>query len=280
MDTSIGHSPELVCVTGLPRAGSSLLCQILATHPQIYCSGRTSPACNALIGLRRILSADPAFLSQLDHSYDDAYGRLQASMTGMLRGWVGGHDKAVAIDKNRSWLHCIEMLLQIAPEAKMIVCIRELGQIYGSIEDQHQQSILLDFNDHLADFDRFGRADTLFAKDRAIGSSLISIHAIPDLPAHVRERLYILKFEDLTSRPQSVIRDLYQWLGLEQNPFDTQHLPMLTLESDSIQSVKYPHRQRAQIDPPNQHFVPNRIQKLIQNAYSWFYHAYYPNAVR
>jgi sulfotransferase len=48
--------------------------------------------------------------------------------------------------------------------------------------------ILLDFIDHLADFDRFGRADMLFAKDQAIGKPMISLHAAQDLPNAVRQR--------------------------------------------------------------------------------------------
>ena len=112
-------------------------------------------------------------------------------------------NKKVVVDKNRAWLHAVETLLHIEPEAKLIVCLRELGQIYGSIEAQHQRTILLDFIDHLADFDRFGRADMLFAKEKAIGSPLTSIHAVPDLPRHVQERLYFLRFEDLVQNPAS-----------------------------------------------------------------------------
>jgi len=86
----------------------------------------------------------------------------------------------------------------------LIVCLRDLGQIYGSIEAQHQRTILVDFIDHLADYDRFGRADMLFAKDKAIGAPLISLHAVPDLPKAVQERLYFLRFEDLVTQPGRV----------------------------------------------------------------------------
>lgn len=61
-----------------------------------------------------------------------------------------------------------------------------MGQIYGSIEAQHQRTILIDFIDHLADFDRFGRADMRFAKDDAIGVPLISLSAVQDLRAAVQ----------------------------------------------------------------------------------------------
>lgn len=105
--------------------------------------------------------------------------------------------KPVVVDKNRAWLHCIELLLDLDPDAKLLVPIRELGQLYGSIESQHQKTILLDFIDHLADYDRFGRADQLFAKDKAIGAPLSSLQAVQDLPQTVKDRLFFVKFEDL-----------------------------------------------------------------------------------
>lgn len=42
----------LVCVTGLPRAGSTLLCQLLAEHPEIECDRLSSPLLGALQVLR------------------------------------------------------------------------------------------------------------------------------------------------------------------------------------------------------------------------------------
>ncbi|MGC1524218.1 MAG: sulfotransferase, partial [Steroidobacteraceae bacterium] len=167
-------NPTFVAVTGLPRAGSTLLCQMLAEHPEIQCEGLSSPLCNVVLGVRRMISNDRFFLAQLDQSFESSYGHLATAMQGFLRGWNRDCSKKVVVDKNRAWLHAVELLLQIEPQAKLIVCVRELGQIYGSIEAQHQRTILVDFIDHLADFDRAGRADALFAKDQAIGAPLIS----------------------------------------------------------------------------------------------------------
>ena len=187
-------SAKFVGVTGLPRAGSTLLCQLLAQHPDIHCEGHSSPLCNTLLGIRRAISDDTFFLSLLDNSFDTSYARLATAMQGFCRGWYGDVTKKIVVDKNRAWLHAIELLLRIEPDARLVVCLRELGQIYGSIEAQHQRTILLDFIDHLADYDRFGRADMLFAKDKAIGSPLISLHAVPDLPKQVQEHLYFLRY--------------------------------------------------------------------------------------
>ena len=269
-------TPTFVGVTGLPRAGSTLLCQLLAQHPEIQCEGHSSPLCNTLLGIRRMISDDQFFLSQLDSSFDTSYAHLASAMRGFLHGWYhdsGAHQ--VVIDKNRAWLHAVELLLHIEPQAKLIVCLRELGQIYGSIEAQHQRTILVDFIDHLADYDRFGRADMLFAKDRVIGAPLIALQAVLDLPDAVKQRLYFVRFEDLVAQPVKCMSHLYAWLGLAPFEIDPEKLTTGMQESDSHYRMKYPHRQSARMVTPAPHSVPPRIQKQIETVWAWFYRLYY-----
>lgn len=268
--------PKFVGVTGLPRAGSTLLCQLLAQHPDINCEGHSSPLCNTLLGIRRMISDDTFFLSQLDNSFDSSYAHLATAMQGFLQGWYKDAKETVVVDKNRAWLHAIELLLHIQPEAKLIVCIRELGQIYGSIEAQHQKTILLDFIDHLADYDRFGRADILFAKDKSIGAPLTSLHAVPDLPKHVQERLYFVRFEDMMANPTACMSHIYVWLGLSPYEIQPEKIATGIRESDSHYRMKYLHKQSEKIAQPKPHTIPPRIQKQIETAYAWFYQTYYP----
>ena len=271
------HSPGLVCVTGLPRAGSTLLCQILAAHPDIACDGHSSPLCNTLLGIRRQVSADEFFLSQLDAAGAPAYARLQRAMTGYLRGWLDGGEAAVVVDKNRAWLHTIEMALTLAPELRMIVCLRDLTQIAASIEARHQQTILVDFIDGLADYDRFGRADALFGKGKVIGDALVSLNAVNDLPAAARERLFFLRFEDLMANPAAVIAALFAWLGVAPQAIDFANLPTGPGESDSHYRLKYPHTRHSALTQPARHELPARITRQIHAVWGWYYEQWYPD---
>jgi sulfotransferase len=269
--------PTFVGVTGLPRAGSTLVCQMLAQHPEIQCEGLSSPLCNMVLGIRRMISNDQFFLSQLDHSFERSYAHLASAMQGFLRGWNRDCDKKAVVDKNRAWLHAIELLLQIEPDAKLIVCVRELGQVYGSIEAQHQRTILMDFIDHLADFDRSGRADMLFAKDKAIGAPLISLHAVPNLPKAVQERLYFLRFEDLVEQPAELMSQIYSWLGLSPLRINPEKLALMgPHESDSHYGMKYLHNQSDRVRKPKKHDIPPRIQAQIETACTWYYQYFYP----
>lgn len=223
-----------------------------------------------------MISDDTFFLSQLDNAFESSYSHLASAMQGFLRGWHHNCRKKAVVDKNRAWLHAIELLLHIEPEARLIVCLRELGQIYGSIEAQHQRTILLDFIDHLADFDRFGRADMLFAKDKAIGAPLISLHAVPDLPRIVQERLYFVRFEDMVENPVACMSHVYAWLGLSAFEIHPGRLEIGIQESDSHYHMKYTHKQSERIVKPKMHEIPPRIQAHIEAACAWFYQLYYP----
>ncbi len=266
-------------VAGLPRSGSTLLCQLLSEHPDVYCEGHSSPLCNALLATRRFISDDQFFLSQLDVQHDTTYANLRSAMQGFLHGWHRNGGKPVVVDKNRAWLHCIEFLLHLEPEARLVVSIRELGQIYGSIESQHQKTILVDFIDHLADFDRFGRADQLFAKDKSIGAPLSSVLAVQDLPQSVKDRIYFVKFEDLTVQPEQTMAAVYAWLGLTPHTINPRSLAVRPHESDSHYRNKYTHRQQNTISPPKRHEIPPRIQALIEQACAWYYEWFYPRPV-
>ena len=244
-------------------------------HPDIDCEGQSSPLCNTLLGIRRMVSDDQFMLAQLDNNFATSYGHLHGAMEGFLRGWYKDSDKSVVVDKNRAWLHCIETVLNLAPETKMIVCLRELGQIYGSIEAQHQKTILLDFIDHFADFDRFGRADMLFAKDKVIGAPLISIHAVQDLSEEVRKKLFFMRFEDLMRDPAAVMNKIYTWLGLPEKDLDLNRLSTTIRESDSHYRMKFLHTQQTKIGQPGHHTVSPRIQAQIETAYAWYYQTYY-----
>jgi sulfotransferase len=231
--------------------------------------------CNTLLGIRRMISDDTFFLSQLDNSFESSYAHLASAMQGFLRGWNRDCQKQVVVDKNRAWLHAIELLLHIEPEARLIVCLRELGQIYGSIEAQHQRTILVDFIDHLADFDRFGRADMLFAKDKAIGAPLISLHAVADLPKQVQERLYFVRFEDMMEQPVACMSHIYAWLGLSPFEINPEQLGVGIQESDSHYHMKYTHKQMERITKPKRHDISPRIQSQIQTVWAWYYQLYY-----
>ncbi len=267
---------RILYVTGLPRAGSTLLCQLLGQHPQIYSPGHSSPLSQVFNTLRAQLSDDPFFLSQLDVDFDLTYTRLINAYRGFITGWFAETDRPVVVDKNRGWLRMIETVALLDPQFRMLVCVRDLRQVYGSIEAQHQKTLLLDFPDHMPPHAAYERADALFGKEGVIGGPLKSIeYLLQDAPPALRERVGFVAFEALMSDPVETMRLLYRWLDLPPAPFDPQQLTVRPHESDSYYRWKYRHATHPSIRPPAPHAISPRIEQEILKNFGWFFEQFY-----
>jgi sulfotransferase len=172
-------------------------------------------------------------------------------MVGFLRGWHhDGCDRTVVVDKNDAWLASLEMLLALAPEAKLIVCLRDLGQIYGSIEARQRKSMSFDPDDPVARYYHFRRTGTAFARNDRVGEMLRLVRAVPDLPPAVRERVFLLRFEDLAVHLTACMSDIFQWLELSPYAVDPE---------------------RIFSEQPALHDVPPSIQARIEDDFAWYY---------
>ncbi len=267
---------NIVYVAGLPRSGSTLMCQLLGEHPDIYSTGHSSPLANTVKTLRARLSDDPFLLSQLDVDFDLVYQRLTNSFRGFMNGWFAETDKPIVVDKNRGWLNGLETLVQLDPDFKMVICIRDLNQIFASIENRHQKTSLIDFPDDMADLTTYERAEKLFAVQGVVGRPLRLIGQLQDVPKELQSHLYYVIFEDLVSNPVRVMNEVYQWIGADKNKIDTNNLTVKPHESDSYYRFKYPHNTHSSIKPPSVHSIPNRIGNDIYKEFEWYFKLFYP----
>lgn len=275
---TLSLNKKVIYVTGLPRSGSTLMCQLLGHHPQVYSIQHSSPLCQSMESLRYNLSDNQFLLAQLDVDFETTYHRLLNAHRGFMNGWFAETDLPVVVDKNRGWLRQIEMVNLVDPDFRMIVCIRDLRQVYGSIEAQHQKTLLLDFPDHMAPHSAYARADTLFAAEGVIGAPLKAIENMQDVAKELRERVAYVAFEALVNDPQVTMKALYQWLELPPAEFDPQNLTVLPHESDSYYHYKYRHQTYPAIRPPKQHIIAPRIEEQILKNFGWFFEQFYTPA--
>ncbi len=76
MSKPVQLNKQIVYVTGLPRSGSTLMCQLLGQHPKIYSTNHSSPLSQLLDNLRHNLSDNHFLLAQLDVDFETTYQRL------------------------------------------------------------------------------------------------------------------------------------------------------------------------------------------------------------
>jgi sulfotransferase len=267
---------KMVAVTGLPRAGSTLLCQLLAHHPAIFCTGQSSPLPQFLAGLRKQAADNEFMLAQLDHDPELGHERLLNAYRGFVGGWFAEADAPVVVDKNRAWLDQLDLAERLDPGCRMLVCVRDLGQILGSIEARHQQTLALDFADHSGTASAYDRANRLFARDGVVGLPLYSFRNAQDLPPASQKRIMCVVFEQLIADPAQVLAGVWDFLGLESHAIDFSQLAPLPGESDSHYRLKYSHKTSNSLKSPRRHAVPQRIEAELRNTFDWFYRIFYP----
>jgi len=270
---------KLICVSGLPRSGSTLLCQLLGQHPDVYSLGHSSPLVGVLENIRQTLSNNDFSLAQLDVDFDLAYNRIENVLKSVLTGWFQETDKPFVVDKNRGWLRMAEMLNDLHEDWRILVCIRDLTQIYGSIEKQHAKTRFLNFADGMDSHGAMARADGLFGNGGVVGGPLGFIRDIQDIqdPA-IHDRIQYVPFEYLTQNPKAAIEEMFGWLGLPKAKVNPNKLTTRPHESDSYYRFKYRHETRESIKAPGRHTIPPRVEEGLRKNFQWYFDQFYPGA--
>lgn len=269
---------NIAFLSGLPRTGSTLLANILNNHPQIK-STPSSPLCNIIQNMKNAWSEDPFLLSQMDNNFDNIYNnKLKKATKSFIQSWLDT-DKKLYIDKSRSWLFCSELLQHLYGNFKMIVTIRDLRDIYASVEYQHRKTLLLNFPDKTEQNLVDARASNLFSDQGVIGGPIKAIYNLGDIP-NIMENIYIVRMEDITEDPQSNINSLCDWLEVDHLELNEDTIKQSTFESDSYYRFKYLHTiKQKTIEKPKSFIdkqISPRITNEILNRFSWFYKQYYP----
>ena len=133
-------------IGGLPRAGTTLACQLLSMNENFHCTP-TSAILDTLKVMRSNFSQDPTWKAQDRLKLMENF---RQGMNGFLEGFF--HDKDVVFDKCRGWSNHISLLDTIRgnTDTKIIWFYRNPVEIIGSIESQYQRTILLENPDEQA----------------------------------------------------------------------------------------------------------------------------------
>jgi sulfotransferase len=267
---------SLVFLTGLPRSGSTLLCNILGMHAQIHATP-TSPLSSLVESMRQSWSQDAALLAQLDTDFEQVYRRLGRATRAFMEAWSSDTEQPFTVDKSRYWLFIVETLRELYPDFKMIVCLRDLRDIYKSIELQHRKTLLLTFPGQLEQNLVEARATQLFAHTGTVGGPLRALANLNDVP-DLRANLFFWRFESFIKDPSGYTEELLRWLGAQPETLSLERITQRTHESDSHYHFKFPHRVSPQLSAPGSFMdadLSTRILNDIVSRNAWFYRQFY-----
>jgi len=243
--------PKLHVVTGLPRSGSTLLCNLLCQNPDIWASS-TSPLCQIVAGVSHMASTAPEFKSDLIGNRADAEGRLDRTLRVMAAAWYPAGSRPHVFDKGRGWSLNSRLLRSIAPDSVVLAMVRDPREVIASIEKQHAANPQIDDTPTGLAKTAWARAEVFMGPEGMVGSAILGVE---DLLRRQDPHVVYIDTRALCTDPAKVLGKVYDELGqvgAELEPFkhDFTQVEKTATDVDGLYLHKFPHDGDGAVRPP------------------------------
>ena len=258
--------------SSLPRAGSTLLQNILGQNPDFYVTP-TSGVLELLFAARKNYTSDNAFQAQDAELMKK--GWLNFCRQGVEGFFNGITDKKYVVDKSRGWGIHYSFLDSFYPNPKIVCMVRDLRSIYASMEknfrkNQDKDSGIVNWAE-MTGTTTSKRVDH-WAQNPPIGIAVERLKQIID--EGIDKNILFIRFEDLTSNPQTELDKVYDFFGIERYQHDFQNVEQLTQEDDTVHGIFGDHTIRKEVKPVPEtynEYLGQQLSQNIVNTYPWFY---------
>lgn len=265
--------------SSMPRAGSTLLQNILAQNPDMYATP-TSGVLDMLITSRNIFTHSQEFKAQDTKLMDEGFrGYCKGALLGFFNGVT---DRKYAIDKCRGWGGVYRFVNEFYPNPKMVVMVRDLRGIICSLEKKFRQSQLID-----GGMQNWGelRGTTVDKRVQMWLYNVPPLHLPLDLlydnilKRYAKKFLFI-RYEDLTSNPAPELEKVYNYFEIPNFKHDFDNVEQLTHENDIFYRPYGDHMIRGKIKPMEENYkeiLGKHNCEFITEKFNWYYKAFnYP----
>jgi sulfotransferase len=244
-------------ISGLPRAGSTLLCNILAQNPKHFVSKATSGCPDVLFSIRN------QWDKLIEHRAEGInHEQLRSTLSGAFNGYYCT-DKEIIFDKSRGWLSILELLeFTLNRPAKIIVPVRNYTEILCSFENLWRATTgRVQWSTENVDYYKSqsleGRCEVHSKHDQALG---MAYNRVKDAIARNHgSKMYFMEMDNLTENPKEEMNCIYDFLGLERYDHDFDNVLSITKEDDiNVHGIPDLHKTRSKVEP-----VAHRASSLL-----------------
>lgn len=233
-------------IAGVPRAGSTLLANILMQRPGVFVSNTSALAatCGAI---KRIWFESPEVRKDMIRDTPSTDDRCVRVMRSVLESWHADRDELVVIDKSRIWNVNTLLLGSVMPEARVLVCVRDLRAVWASIELHAQKRPWAEGSLLPTGSTEFARANHAFKETEPLGRD---IYGVEDLIRRKLPRVIFVRFEGLADNPRGTMEVVDDALGMERFEYNFENVQNRTDEVDAFELHAFPHEGSGKVAPP------------------------------
>lgn len=264
---------EIFYIGGLPRSGSTLLCNIFAQNTDLFVSKSTSGCSEIIFNIKNI------WPNLIEHKAAEKIDQeqLRRVLHASLHSYHNT-DKKLILDKSRNWPFLFETLEFInQKKPKLIIPVRNLTQVIASFEKLWRKTSGEQNWPMFAPYgvDEWqtveGRCKIYCKSDAPVG---IAYNRVKDLidRGHKKDVLF-LEFELLTRYPEQSMKMVYDYLELPYYQHNFEHVEQYTKENDAeIHGIRGLHDIKNKVEPLKDYsleILGNELYDQYSNAEVW-----------
>jgi len=251
--------------SSLPRAGSTLLQNIIGQNPKFHVTP-TSGMIDMMLGTR----------IGYNGNHESKAGDLKQWKEGFyaycregFKGYVGAlTDKPYILDKNRAWGSYYPLLSEILPNPKILFLVRDLRAVFASMEKKFRANPDIDGGE-INNITLQGITTQQRVEQWAIGHPVG--YALNKLQQSILDKsvnnFFILRYEDLCTNPEPVLNGIYNFFDIEPYKHNFNKINQITVEDDTVHGIYGDHTIRNTLG-----MLPNDSKEILgEYTYNWIY---------
>jgi len=258
--------------SSLPRAGSTILQNILAQNPDIYTTP-TSGVLELLFAARANYTNSAEFKAQ--NAEQMKAGFLAFCREGMRGFYEAITEKPYIVDKSRGWGIHFDFIHQVYSNPKIICMVRDLRDVFCSMEKNFRKnpekaSPLIDWSKSQGT--TVAKRIDLWANGVPVGMAIERLSEMIRLG--IDKHILFVKYEDLCMYPEREMTKIYNYLELPYFEHDFDNIEQVTKEDDEVYGVFGDHTIRQKLEPMQSQaktILGKDVCEWIFNNYAWFY---------
>ena len=233
---------EIFFINGMPRSGSTLLCNILAQNPEFHVTP-TSGLSDIVSNIHDLWQKHPSIKAS-----EPVEKQLQI-IRDMIHSYHTDTDRPIVFNKSRGWSQLLELVeLSLDRPIKILTTTRKLTCILASFEKLYRKE-LKNINSPMLRVPEMsilsGRVNSW--ANGVVGSAFNSIQ-----DACLRgysDRFHLIDYDNLTSSPKNVMTNVYKFLEKPYFEHDFSNVQQYTHEKDIEHGFSDLHTIRPNIKP-------------------------------
>ena len=236
-------------IAGLPRSGSTLLCNLLAQNPRI----QTTSTSGIINVVHRVHDEWKTVFGNPNHPA--AAADRKRVLEGIMQDYFDdpNDDRPIVFDKSRGWLGQLWLAeLALGRKVKVLVCVRDIRDVLASFEQLWRKNAGTwgqpqEQGNYLEWQTVEGRCDVLMRQEQVVGGAYHRIKAA--LSRGARDRMHFVEFEKMTTNPLETTQAIYEFLGEPYHDHDFNNVEQVTWEDDYMHGIPGLHKIRQKIEP-------------------------------